>query len=277
VNTFKNGHFKEMDKVSIFQYDTFSKLHTSQRNDDNMTIIGEKLSNIQNDFESKKYSKIEISKKWGISRTTLDKLIKNNKWDDREDSIAISQSLSNAAAAKTLKKVSAKKKSAPTKLKKEIEKKIERAKQEAREIEEKIKETKIQLIKEELKVKETQALIEFSNDIVDQKINSVVEINDDYMENTKNIDMLTNVVLDKMYNVLIGERASKQSLAPFLVAQKILKEAVVTFSTVFNDRRKAFGLDNVVNNFQTNMQVNNNTPQEIKIVGVEPDVVIDGS
>ena len=86
--------------------------------------------------------------------------------------------------------------------------------------------------------------------MIEKSSNILVDINDSYISNTRNIEELTKGVLSKLYKKMAkkdkkGDQAdlSKADVEALLSAQRLLKESASTFSLLFNDKRKALGLD----------------------------------
>jgi len=86
--------------------------------------------------------------------------------------------------------------------------------------------------------------------MIEKSSNLLVDINDSYIGDTKNIEELTKGVLNKLYKKITKKDENgksvdvdKQEIDALLSAQRLLKESASTFSMLFNDKRKALGLD----------------------------------
>ena len=110
--------------------------------------------------------------------------------------------------------------------------------------------------------------------MIEKSSNLLVDINETYVKNTKNIEELTKVVLSELYKKVTRKNKDgsnvdidKQEIDALLSAQKVLKESASTFSMLYNDKRKALGLDKQLSDISLDFD----TPPVINIIGVDPD------
>jgi transposase-like protein len=114
--------------------------------------------------------------------------------------------------------------------------------------------------------------------IIDSSTDILKEVTDDYLKSSKEMKALSRFIIqdfvkkakkvDEDGNSVLTKTQSEAAL----MAQRVVKEASSTMSLLFNDTRKALGLDKEKEGTTNNIQINNDsTPTKVEIIGIDPD------
>ncbi len=114
--------------------------------------------------------------------------------------------------------------------------------------------------------------------IVDSSTDILKEVTEDYLKSSKEMKALSRFIIQDFVKKVQGvdkkgnSTLTKSQSEAALMAQRVVKEASSTMSLLFNDTRKALGLDKEKDGTTNNIQINNDsTPTKIEIIGVDPD------